>query len=202
MDKQRWITLMEHLGTSESLDMFDQLEKAYSESHRAYHTSDHIEDCLSQLDEVFDLAKNADEIETALWFHDAIYSVRTGGNERKSAKLAIDFLRGTGVSNEFGVNVNRHILATEHQSVPADPDTALTVDIDLSILGADTKVYDEFENNIRKEYDWVPEQMYVQKRKTILNGFLRREAIYNTEYFQKNFESAARRNLARQIKKL
>jgi len=202
MDKQRWITLMEHLGTHESLDMFEQLVKSYSESHRAYHTAAHIEDCLSQLDEVFDLAKNADEIETALWFHDAIYSVKTGGNERKSAKLAIDFLRGTGVSNDFGINVNRHILATEHQIVPTDPDTMLTVDIDLCVLGAEPKVYDEFENNVREEYKWVPAMMYKQKRKTILNGFLRRENIYHTEYFKHKCEATARKNLARVVRAL
>lgn len=202
MDKQRWITLMNQIGTSESIDMYDRLDNAYSESHRAYHTSEHIEDCLSQLDEVFDLAKNANEIEIALWFHDAVYSVKTGGNERKSAKMAIDFLRDTGVSNEFGINVNRHILATEHKGLPTDSDTALMVDIDLSILGAEAKVYDQFEANVRKEYNWVPETMFRQKRKTILNGFLRREAIYQTPHYHSTREAQARKNIARAVNSL
>lgn len=202
MDRQRWVTLMNQIGTTESIDMYDRLGSAYTETHRAYHTTEHIEDCLGQLDEVFDLAKNANEIEIALWFHDAVYSVKTGGNERKSAKMAIDFLRGTGVSNEFGINVNRHILATEHKGQPSDPDTALVVDIDLSVLGTEPKVYDQFEVNVRTEYSWVPENMYRQKRKTILNGFLRRDAIYQTAHYHSTREQQARKNIARVISSL
>ena len=193
---------MDHLGANESLQVFDALERAYSEPHRAYHTAEHIDDCLSMLDEVYDLARDSNEIELALWFHDAIYSVKGGGNERKSAKAAVDFLRGIGVSSEFATNVNRHILATEHKLAPTDPDSALVVDIDLSILGTDADTYEAFETNVRKEYSWVPDAMYNQKRKTILSGFMRRDSIYKTEHFRGTHEAQARKNLTKVINRL
>jgi predicted metal-dependent HD superfamily phosphohydrolase len=83
-----------------------------------------------------------------------------------------------------------------------DDDARLVVDIDLSILGQDELVYDQFERSVREEYKWVPWFLYRRKRTEILRGFLDRESIYATEPFRQRYETAARTNLERAIRAL
>jgi len=76
------------------------------------------------------------------------------------------------------------------------------LDIDLSILGTPTEVYDEFEVNVRKEYKRVPRFIFRKKRKEILQNFLANAPVFKTEYFRKRFEAQAAENLKRAISAL
>ncbi|MBU3948739.1 MAG: hypothetical protein KJ882_00505 [Proteobacteria bacterium] len=82
MNQSRWLDLMKSLGVAPSLETYNKLKRAYSEPHRYYHTEVHINDCLSELDSVINLTENAVEVETAIWFHDAIYRPYAFDNER------------------------------------------------------------------------------------------------------------------------
>lgn len=73
MSPERWQRLMTSLSAPASPGVFKELVAAHSESHRHYHAAAHIDDCLAQLDEAVFMAEAEDEIELALWFHDAIY---------------------------------------------------------------------------------------------------------------------------------
>jgi predicted metal-dependent HD superfamily phosphohydrolase len=53
----------------------------------------------------------------------------------------------------------------------------------------------EYERQIRAEYAWVTEAVYVEKRAEILTGFLKREQIYLTAWARERFESRAKENL-------
>jgi predicted metal-dependent HD superfamily phosphohydrolase len=46
--------------------------------------------------------------------------------------------------------------------------------VDLSILGAETPRFDQYEQQVRDEYGWVPGPIYRHKRKAILESFLAR----------------------------
>ena len=81
-------------------------------------------------------------------------------------------------------------------------DVAYLVDIDLSILGADSETYDWYEQAIRKEYKKVPGFIFKNKRKEILRSFLVGDFIYQTVYFQYKYEAQARLNLARAVENL
>ena len=85
---------------------------------------------------------------------------------------------------------------------PIDDDARLVVDIDLSILGQAEQVYDVFERSVREEYKWVPWFLYRRKRIEILRSFLERESIYGTDRFRQRYESGARSNLDRAIRRL
>lgn len=196
LDLSRWQSLMSRLGLAGHRDTFDTLVAAYSERHRAYHTGEHISACLRHLDEASDLAGASDEIEVALWFHDAVYRTRAQDNERRSARRAAKFLRSAGAADDAASRVQRHIIATEHNAVPGDPDSALLVDIDLAILGSLPDAYQVFEKNIRREYKWVPGPLFRRKRAEVLESFLVRPRIYATDRFRDRFEAAARSNLA------
>jgi predicted metal-dependent HD superfamily phosphohydrolase len=175
---------------------------AYTEPTRAYHTAEHLRDCLEQFDLTRNSALQADEVEAAIWFHDAVYRPGSGDNEELSAELARSSLAQAGVPPEVTSRIAGLVLATRHLGPATEPDAALLCDIDLSILGRAPGVFDEFERRIRREYFWVPEALYRTARAEILDGFLRRPTIYQTRYFRDRYEAQARTNLDRILKEL
>lgn len=190
------------MGMPSSLSCYKRLIKAYSETHRYYHTVAHIEAMLIHFDKVRNLADSPDEVEIAIWFHDAIYNPLSSSNEIDSAQWAKDFLISSGGEATVAERVYELIMATKHDGKIVENDHKLIVDIDLTILGANESVYDEFEVNVRKEYKLIPSVIFRKKRIAILMSFLEEEAIYKLDYFKENFEVLARENLNRAISHL
>jgi predicted metal-dependent HD superfamily phosphohydrolase len=184
-------------ATGEGNELFAQLKAAYAEPQRHYHTLQHLGECLSAFDAVQTLAEHPHEVEMALWFHDAIYEVKGHDNEQRSADWARDALLAAGVPGESARHVHDLVMATRHTAVPSGRDEQLLVDIDLSILGAERMRFDEYEQQIRKEYSYVPGFLFRRKRKEILLGFMERPAIYSTPHFHDALEARARDNLRR-----
>lgn len=198
LDQTRWTVLWARLGAAgDGTATFDLLAAAYGEPARAYHTAVHINDCLRELDHHRELAERPDEVEAAIWFHDAVYRPGSLENEHRSAELARDVLLESGVPAAVADRIAGLVLATRHASIPSEPDAALLCDIDLSILGRHPHVFDEFERRIRLEYTWVPEAVYRRARGEIMESFLRRRSIYQTALFRARYEAQARENLER-----
>jgi predicted metal-dependent HD superfamily phosphohydrolase len=203
LDRSRWSSLWSRLGArDDSLSVFQRLAAAYADPGRAYHNTTHILDCLAELDRSVELAHNPDEVEAALWFHDAVYLPGAPENEDRSARLAQESLRAAGVPPDSCQRIADLILATRHVSASGEPDAQLVCDIDLAILGRPGPEYDEFERRIRCEYAWVPAPLYRKSRSDILTGFLRRPAIYQTSLFAARYEFQARQNLQRALRML
>jgi predicted metal-dependent HD superfamily phosphohydrolase len=203
LNQTRFAALWRRLGaTTDPGPVYCALTTAYAEPHRAYHTAAHLDDCLAELDPARALAVRPDEVELALWFHDALYDPRAADNEERSAAWAADALTAAGVTAEVAARVRELILATKHAAVPTDPDARLLVDIDLAILGRPAEVFDAYDRAIRVEYQWVPEDQYRVGRARILRGFLARPRIYQMDPFHLRLEVVARANLARAIARL
>lgn len=185
-----------------SIECFEKLYQAYSEKHRFYHTAQHIEAMLDHLDSTVALSEHPHELELAIWFHDAIYKPFSSTNELDSAKWAKEFLTDNQYSSDGTERVYNLIMATQHNVEVNSVDEQLIVDIDLTILGASATVYDQFEQNIRKEYKLVPSIIYRKKRKELLKSFLSKQSIYNLDYFKEKYEKAARINIKRVIEVL
>ena len=201
--EQRWTALWKRLGArGDASAVYDDLTTRYSEPHRAYHTLEHIGHCFDEFEQVRQLAINPDAVELALWYHDAIYDTKTKDSEERSAALAMEMVRNASLPNSFGQSVANLITATKHTSAPTDPDVQLLVDIDLSILGQSEEKFDEYELQVRKEYEWVPNDAFIVGRSTILKSFLDRPTIYSTEFFRNKYETQARRNIARSLARL
>lgn len=136
-------------------------------------------------------------IECAIWYHDVIYDPRSARNEILSAEY---FRAGIGVHLEPALvsEVSRLILATDHRSHRSySHDESLLIDIDLSILGGDTELYDEYSKAIRLEYSHVPDDAYCEGRSAVLTGFLE-NTIFTTLPFLK-LEANARNNILREV---
>ncbi len=199
----RLTALWNHLGLSTLPPrLYEDLVARYCEPHRRYHTLQHLDECLEQLDDLRGLAERPDEVEMALWFHDAIYDVRRHDNEQRSAEWARESLLGGGVARDVADRVYALVTATDHRSPPQGRDAEIIVDIDLAILGAEPGRFEEYERQIREEYDWVTEEVFRCERGRILAGFLARPRIFRTDYFHERHEARARKNIGRAIQRL
>ena len=199
---KRWASLCQNLGMTSDPETYGALIKAHAEPHRAYHTLDHIAACLRHLDEVRGQTECPDEIEMALWFHDAVYDPFSATNEEDSAEWAADWLQDKGLDKSVYGRIADYILATKSHDTPASVDGRFMLDIDLSILGTPVQSYDQFEIDVRREYRRIPRFIFRKKRKAILEGFLTRGRIYGTEFFYNKLETQARINLTRAINNL
>jgi predicted metal-dependent HD superfamily phosphohydrolase len=200
---ERWAAAWRELGAKADDALFHELLARYSEPHRHYHTVRHLEECFDALDAVRGEAQRPAEIELALWFHDAIYDVKSEDNERRSADWALESLADAGVPADVGERVHALVLATRHNAViPDTADARILVDVDLSILGAMRARFEEYERQVREEYKWVPEAAFVRARRDILERFLARPHIYETAHFRDVLEARARENLRRSIDRL
>jgi predicted metal-dependent HD superfamily phosphohydrolase len=179
--------------------VYEEVVARYAEAQRRYHTPRHLEECFDVLDAVRGEAERPAEVELALWFHDAVYDTRRHDNERRSAEWARSVADHAGLGTQVGERVAALIMATRHDATPVGADSGVLVDVDLSILGAEALRFDEYERDVRAEYDWVPEAVFRRERRKILEQILGRERIYSTQRMRESHEARARENLRRSL---
>lgn len=201
--QQQWCELCQRIVPHiEAPAVFSQLFQAYTEPHRAYHTIEHIVSCLQEFHRVKNELHHPDSIEWALWLHDVVYDTHSHTNEEQSAQLSETLLRQGGAEAEIMTRTTNLILATRHTTPPAEHDMRYLIDIDLAILGAAPHVFERYEHNIRREYAWVAEHLYREKRGEILSAFVQRKYIYCTPLFRARYEHQARANIQRSLEQL
>ena len=192
---ERWHATWSGLGLAPPGGLYERLCARYRERHRAYHTLQHLDECFRHFDAARPLAAHPFEVELALWFHDAVYEPRASDSEERSAAWAAQALGAAGAARDRSERVSRLVLATKHAAAGDSPDHAVLLDVDLSILGAPRPRFAEYESQVRREYDWVPEDAYRRVRAALLERFLERARVYATDFFAERLEARARANL-------
>jgi predicted metal-dependent HD superfamily phosphohydrolase len=184
------------------------LRRRYAEPHRAYHGQTHIDALLSGLAEAVRHVANRDAIELAIWYHDAIYDPGATDNEARSADLLIAEMHGLACLSLVSV-AERMIRATAGHELPPDLsetsriDTAIFLDLDMAVLGAEPAAYDLYEAGIAAEY--IPVHGlndFRAGRAGFLRGMLGRKRLFQTEHFHHRLDAAARVNLRRGLQRL
>lgn len=193
--------------TNRDASFHNFIKRYYTEPHRHYHDLHHIIASLKTFEEHFvDEATCPEEIRMAIWFHDLVYNTKAKDNERRSADIARAVLGSP--TNELSINrICGMIKRTAHMPgkryeriVPPSYDARILLDVDLSILSSDEKVFAEYESNIQKEYDWVNQEVFATKRIEFLNSLLDAKHIFWTEYAKKEWEDIARDNIENSIR--
>jgi predicted metal-dependent HD superfamily phosphohydrolase len=178
------------------------LDGLYSEPHRVYHNHSHILACLRLLLEVkFGPSVERPAMLALLW-HDAVYVPGDKRNEQLSAEL----LRSLGpvLSHVPAYDVLepacQAILATKtHETTINNPVDRIVIDIDMSILGSDSSVYDDYVRVVREEYAFVSDEAWREGRLGFLEGMRRRERLFQTNWAYGRFEQKARENIDREL---
>jgi len=201
----QWVSLASRYASdhAEIENLFNSIVEHYSAKNRPYHNLSHIQSLLSLSESLPDKIQNRGAFYFAIWFHDLIYDTKRSDNEEKSAEFAVEALAGLGVPEQTIGITREMILATKHHR--ADDlswDMEAFLDLDTSILGAPEEIYKEYSRAIREEYSWVPDFLYRKGRMKVLNDFLGRARIYNTEEIMAKYETQARHNIAEEIRTL
>lgn len=199
----RWQQLWQGItGVLPQEQWWRDLRAHYTASPRAYHTLQHLAECLAHFDSVRSLVEQPTAVEVALWGHDVIYEPQRSDNEEASAQWTQQLLQEVNASPVLIERVTALIRLTKHIAAPTTQDGAFLLDIDLAILGATPERFAEYEAQVRQEYGWVAWPAFCTGRVTILRTFLQRPTIYRTKFFQTRLEAQARTNLAASIAQL
>lgn len=171
--------------------MLVDVTRQYCEPHRYYHNLEHIA-------HMFQLAKQwgveLSTIQTlAVWFHDVVYDPTRQDNEEQSARFMRKY-----APKWSQVDVEKIILDTKTHK-PSFDISKIVLDLDMAILGEQPLKYRRYAKMIRKEYIFVPEEMYQQAR----TGFLQQclQDVENNElFFTDEAQSALNSNVPLNIK--
>lgn len=194
--------------------VYNWISSAYHEAHRYYHTLIHIDSCLNELGgwlgapiptgSRLPVPAESFALPLAIWLHDAVYDTKASNNEEQSKKLCDNICGVLGLPVNIAKHAGELILQTKNHCIE-DPNLwgAFAMhDIDLSILGQTPEIFDKYEENIRKEYEWVPMESYKVARRTILEKFSKKPHIYLTDHFSAKYEKQAQENIVRSLAKL
>jgi predicted metal-dependent HD superfamily phosphohydrolase len=193
----RWNALAARTGLVGAGPIGAELLSCYAEPHRAYHTEVHLHAVVSCLE----LIGADDRLVLAAWFHDAIYQPGRSDNEARSAVFAWEQLSAAGLSAESAEFVKSAVLATSSHD-PEKEEFAALIDADLAILGSPPRVYSQYCQGIRQEYDAIPLSAYARGRAAFLQSMLKRPHIFHLPWFRQRYESAARMNLGAELSNL
>ena len=202
--KDFFIKIINQYSDNETLnDMYwREINWFYNHKNLHYHTLQHLRDMLIELLNVKVFIKDWNAVVLALFYHDCIYNTTNLDNEEQSAKIAFQRLSEINVPQEILSKVNELILATKYHRKNQDQDINYFIDADLSILGQSTVKYFIYSENIRKEYQQFPKEIYNPGRKNVLEKFVAQDQIYKTDHFNYLYEQQARENLDFEINQL
>ena len=196
---RKWIELLRAWDVDWILagQKFDEVFTHYSEPSRFYHTLDHIKTVLEVVENLAPSARNPNVVKMAAWLHDVIYDSKASDNEESSAAFA------ERLCQELAIPEGRHvaalILKTKTHDAGDDLDAQVLLDADLSVLGTSELAYQNYAQQIRREFAWVPEPEYRSGRQKVLTKFLARPRIYQ---LLRRLEEPARLNIASEIAQL
>ncbi len=170
---------------------------------RAYHNLSHLAFMLNMLKVFLRHEKcdglNKDIVIWSIFMHDYYQDIEQSDNEEK----VCDFCEENQLPIKEKGLLRSCIMATKHNAPGQTLEEKLIADLDLAILGcSDKELYEAYVTGVRKEYEAYDDETYCQGRRSLLESFLQRDCIYQTEFFRKRFEKQARKNILQEIESL
>jgi len=196
---------------------WDALDASYTESHRAYHTWEHVGSLLEKLSEFSGLSTRSDIIAVSVFWHDVVYRTQNQDgsprpdyeNVRDSCEL---FRQYTLLNKSDSDAVHDLIMATanhlqaraeKHYYAGFADDLDLFLDLDLSSLASPWEEFVEALARIRSEFSWAPEIVFCTIQLQILKNFAKDDVrLYRRAETSEKWRDAARANLKRCVTEL
>lgn len=198
------------------LALRDELERAYREPHRRYHTTAHLRAVLDTLAELWAVGRGGlgegdggasprppPAARLAAWFHDVVYEPRRTDNEAASARLVVDKLRPLDVDEGVIAMAASMVSATAEHTVPSDtPGAAELLDADLAVLASGPADYERYVVAVREEHAHVDDEGFAAGRAAVLGALVARPRLFHSAAGRARFERAARANVGAELVRL
>jgi predicted metal-dependent HD superfamily phosphohydrolase len=196
---------------------WEALDAGYTESHRAYHTWEHVGSLLEKLSEFSDLSTRSNIIAVSVFWHDVVYRTQNpDGSPRpdyENVRDSGELFRQYALMNKSDSDaVHDLIMATaNHLQARAEKqyyagfagDLDLFLDLDLSSLAAPWEEFVEALARIRSEFSWAPEIVFCTIQLQILEKFAKEDVrLYRRAETSEKWRDAARANLKRCVTEL
>jgi predicted metal-dependent HD superfamily phosphohydrolase len=142
----------------------------WNESHRAYHTQNHLLDLIEQINESkskFESQKDYEKMILCALFHDCVYDPMRNDNEEKSAEF---FMNCCQEKNQDILDIKQMILDTKTHEATT-PLSEKFNELDMNIVERDFNQLLEWERGIREEYKAYGD-MYKMGRLQFLENLL------------------------------
>jgi predicted metal-dependent HD superfamily phosphohydrolase len=163
----------------------------------SYHNFEHTKNVVAGIETLCKAEEIDEETTTILllagWFHDAGYIECCDNHEAQSVKIAQQFLKSKGISDDIQHKVAELILATTYNYVPENQLEKIIKDADnvhlanKNYLNTLEQLRDEWEHSIDKKYcntDWF-----------VLNIDFLKNHQYHTQFAQHNWQHLKELNL-------
>jgi predicted metal-dependent HD superfamily phosphohydrolase len=181
---------------------WNEIEESYASKNRFYHNLTHLENMIEELGVVKNDISDFDAILFSVFYHDIVYKATANDNEEKSAEKAKTDLQKLNLASNQIAKIYSQIITTKTHQKSEDPDADFLLDADLAILGHNWNHYQQYTQQIRKEYSVYPDFLYNPGRKKVLKHFLKFDGIYKTAHFRAKYETSARENIKREMELL
>lgn len=191
-----------HVGAGPAeLEAFDDVLARHREPVRRYHGIRHVTWVVRHVHELAaeHVVDDLGAVVAAAFFHDAVYEPRARDNEARSALLARRVLTGLGWEDARADAVAAMIGATATHASPADGDTAVLLDADLAVLGAQPSAYQAYVAGVRAEYAHLDDAAWQRGRHDVLQRLLAADPLYATGLGRRRWGARARANLTAEL---
>ena len=201
----RWYGLSMHGSREAAAEGWSRIQQHYTEPVRAYHNLEHLDELFRWADSLDGELQRPELVHWAIYFHDIIYLPGSGNNEDLSADVAEQLLPNLGVEAADVATIATWIRATKSHSLSPEatiPDAELFLDMDLAVLGARTRRYQRYAQQVREEYREFSDLLYKPGRRKVLEHFLAKDRIFQSEILHQLLDAQARKNLRWELESL
>lgn len=180
-----------------------QLLNSELDSKFVYHNLPHTQRVVEKVEEISaDCGLTDDEKEDVLiaaWFHDTGFIKDPENHEEESAKIASEFLKEKGLSEDRIANIRSIILSTKMGAVPSSESERIIRDADCAHLAS--KSFFDYTELLKREWELVGGKTIKDSEWLDTNiNFLANEHKYYTNYALKNWSKSKSKNVSKLLK--
>ena len=180
-----------------------QLLNSELDSKFVYHNLPHTQRVVEKVEEISaDCGLIDDEKEDVLiaaWFHDTGFIKDPENHEEESAKIASEFLKEKGLSEDRIANIRSIILSTKMGAVPSSESERIIRDADCAHLAS--KSFFDYTELLKREWELVGGKTIKDSEWLDTNiNFLANEHKYYTNYALKNWSKSKSKNVSKLLK--
>ena len=184
-----------------ALAALDDVVARHREPHRRYHGVRHVTWVVRHVHELATEVAVADlgAVVVAAFFHDAVYDPRPPTTRSRAPRWPSGCSPSSAGTRPAGRRSATLVRATAAHAATDDADTAVLLDADLAVLGAEPAAYQAYVTGVRAEYAHVDADDVARRPGRVLRDLLAHRPLYATAPGRARWEAGPRANMAAEL---